>query len=88
MRLSSCCPVTGFLGFKDERMLLTVDAVWQDLGEGDLLLRYPRGNDGMEGEEGAFISCSFWLAECLARQGRIEEARPVFQLALETGNDL
>jgi GH15 family glucan-1,4-alpha-glucosidase len=81
-------PVTGFIGFKDERMIRTVDAVWQDLEEDGLLLRYPRGNDGMAGEEGAFISCSFWLAECLARQDRIEEARQVFQRALETGNDL
>ncbi len=81
-------PITGFISFKDARMLRTADAVWQDLGENGLLLRYPRGNDGRAGEEGAFIACSFWLTECLARQGRSAEARQVFQCALATGNDL
>ena len=42
--------------------------------------------DGFEGEEGVFLACSFWLAECLARQERIEEARSVFDRASSTGN--
>ncbi len=43
--------------------------------------------DGFEGEEGVFLACSFWLAECLARQGRIKEARSVFDRAVSTGNE-
>ena len=43
--------------------------------------------DGFEGEEGVFLACSFWLAECLARQGRIKEARSVFDRAASTGNE-
>jgi pentatricopeptide repeat protein len=46
------------------------------------------GNDGLEGNEGAFLACSFWLVECLARQGRPKEAHKVFKRALSTGNDL
>ena len=43
--------------------------------------------DGFEGEEGVFLACSFWLAECLARQGRIKEARSVLDRAVSTGNE-
>ena len=55
-----------------------------------LLLRYrvDQTDDGLTGEEGVFLACSFWLAECLARQGRIEEARVVFDQATATSNDL
>ena len=55
--------------------------------EDGLLRRYRADGDGMEGKEGTFLACSFWLAECLARQGRIDEARR-FSSGLITGNDL
>ena len=42
----------------------------------------------MDGKEGAFLACSFWLVECLARQARLAEAWEVFECALSTGNDL
>jgi GH15 family glucan-1,4-alpha-glucosidase len=42
----------------------------------------------LEGEEGVFLACSFWMAECLAKQHRIDEANETFQRALSTGNDL
>jgi GH15 family glucan-1,4-alpha-glucosidase len=80
-------PNVGFVDWKDERMARTTDAVWEDLGEDDLIWRY-RGDDGLEGEEGAFVACTFWLVECLARQGRTEEARKVFDRAVSTANDL
>jgi GH15 family glucan-1,4-alpha-glucosidase len=41
-----------------------------------------------DAREGVFLPCSFWLAECLAGQGRLEEAHEIFRLAVATGNDL
>jgi len=81
-------PAIGFVDYHDERMIRTVDAIRADLEEDGLLRRYPPGNDGMKAKEGGFLSCSFWLAECLAHQGRLHEAHEVFQRALSTGNDL
>jgi pentatricopeptide repeat protein len=71
-------------------MIRTVDAIRQELLQDGLLLRYrvARTDDGLKGEEGVFLACSFWLAECLAHQGRMEEAREVFDRASATGNDL
>lgn len=81
-------PDTGFVDYRDERMIRTTDAVQRELEKGGLLLRYPHGRDGIEGSEGIFCCCSFWLVECLAYQGRIELPRTIFQRALGTGNDL
>ncbi len=85
-------PTVGFVDYKDQRMLRTTDAIRHDLGEGTgeniFLRRYGADNDEMDGREGAFLPCSFWLVECLAYQGRIEEARQVFNQALTAGNDL
>lgn len=65
-----------------------MEAIQRELAEEGLLRRYAAGRDGLEGREGAFVACSFWLAECLARQGRVEEAREAFARAAATGNDL
>ncbi len=81
-------PTTGFVAYGDERMLRTTDAVMEKLTEGGILRRYPVGADGLAGREGAFVACSFWLVECLARQGRLVEAHEVFRSAIRTGNDL
>lgn len=81
-------PVFRFLDFEDERMVRTTDAVREDLMENGLLRRYPNGDDELEGREGSFLACSFWLAECLARQGRIAEAREAYFRARGTRNDL
>ena len=80
-------PQTGFVDWDDPRMVRTADAVWEELGEDDLIWRY-RVDDGLEGEEGVFLACSFWLAECLAHQGRSEEARRVFDRGVRAANDL
>ncbi len=80
-------PVIGFVDWTDERMIRTTEAIREDLEVDGLLLRY-RSPDGLKGEEGAFLSCTFWLAECLARQGRWEEARAVFDRVTSTANDL
>jgi GH15 family glucan-1,4-alpha-glucosidase len=81
-------PIVGFVDFKDERMIRTTDRIMKELAESGLLRRYPPGNDGLEGEEGVFIACTFWLAECLARQGRMSQAREFLERALSTANDL
>jgi GH15 family glucan-1,4-alpha-glucosidase len=79
-------PTYGFLPYDDERMLGTVAAI-RDALEVDGLLRRYDAHDGMP-REGAFLTCSFWLAECLAGQGRAEQARAVYDRALRTANDL
>jgi Glucoamylase and related glycosyl hydrolases len=80
-------PDVEFIPYQDERMRRTVDAVWQELDEGGLLLRY-RMQDGLHGHEGAFLACTFWLAECLARQNRKHEAKQVYERATHCANDL
>jgi GH15 family glucan-1,4-alpha-glucosidase len=83
-------PATGFLAWDDPRMLATVDAVQAGLVRNGLVLRYhsEQVDDGVPGREGAFLACTFWLAECLARSGRLEAAREVFDRAAGTSNDL
>jgi GH15 family glucan-1,4-alpha-glucosidase len=79
-------PAVGFCEWDDERMVGTADAIRERLDLGGLLRRYD-ADDGMA-PEGAFLACSFWLATCLARQGRAPEARSVFDRAAATANDL
>lgn len=83
-------PSFDFVAHEDERMVRTADAIREELDQDGLLLRYQPNKelDGLEGEEGTFLACSFWLAECLARQGRTGEARAVFDNAHATSNDL
>jgi GH15 family glucan-1,4-alpha-glucosidase len=81
-------PTVEYLAWDDERMLRTIAAVREELDAGDGLLYRYRRDDGLEGEEGAFLCCSFWLAECLARGGELSEARGVFDLAVARANDL
>jgi GH15 family glucan-1,4-alpha-glucosidase len=80
-------PVAGFVDWNDERMVRTTDAIREELDDDGLIRRY-NGRDGIGGREGAFLACSFWLAECLARQNRVVDARKVFDRALATANDL
>jgi GH15 family glucan-1,4-alpha-glucosidase len=81
-------PTVEFIEWEDERMLGTVDAIQEELGAGEGLLYRYRRKDGLEGQEGAFLCCSFWLVECLARGGRLPEARATFDRALAYANDL
>jgi GH15 family glucan-1,4-alpha-glucosidase len=68
------------------RLAATVDALRRDLGRGPLLSRYS-GEDGLRGAEGAFLCCSFWLADALARIGRPDEATALMEqlVALASG---
>ena len=64
-------PTVEFVAWDDERMLRTISAIREELDAGEGLLYRYRRDDGLEGEEGAFLCCSFWLAECLARAGEL-----------------
>jgi GH15 family glucan-1,4-alpha-glucosidase len=76
---------TGFWDRDDPRLATTVNAIREELGAGGpLLYRYT----GQQDEEGAFVACSFWLAEALAYLGRLKEADEVLEGMCEYGNDL
>ncbi|MBI5716954.1 MAG: glycoside hydrolase family 15 protein [Burkholderiales bacterium] len=80
-------PESGFVGWRDPLMLATTDAIVRELDSGGLIQRY-RTPDGIVGDEGAFVACTFWLAEGLARQGRLELARHYHANACRCANDL
>jgi GH15 family glucan-1,4-alpha-glucosidase len=77
------------MGYEDraDRLLTTVEAVRRELGHGPLLYRYT-GEDGLSGSEGFFLTCSFWLADALARCGRLEEAAETMEQLLPFANDV
>ncbi|MEU7040074.1 glycoside hydrolase family 15 protein [Streptomyces varsoviensis] len=87
-------PQMGFLPPDDKRVIGTIEAIQRELSTEDgFVLRYPTsgddaGVDGLEGDEGAFLACSFWLADDLAMIGRVDEARKLFERLLSLRNDL
>ena len=85
-------PAVGFLPATDERMRATVDTIQRELCRDGLVLRYQTagsGNvDGLPGEEGVFLACSFWLVDDLALMGRTKEARALFERLLDLRNDV
>ncbi|MBO1414056.1 glycoside hydrolase family 15 protein [Streptomyces sp. FH025] len=84
-------PQVGFLPPDDKRVIGTVEAIQRELSTEDgFVLRYPTsgGVDGLPGDEGAFLACSFWLADALALIGRVGEARELFGKLLAIRNDL
>jgi GH15 family glucan-1,4-alpha-glucosidase len=80
-------PLVRFLPPDDPRLVSTVEAIQRRLAEGELVFRY-RGDDGLPGQEGAFLICSFWLVEALARMGRHDEADAFFNRLLQRRNDV
>jgi GH15 family glucan-1,4-alpha-glucosidase len=81
-------PRVEFVDWEDERMTRTVAAIREKLDAGDGLLYRYRRRDGLKGQEGAFLCCSFWLVECLARSGDLPAAREEFDKAVACANDL
>jgi GH15 family glucan-1,4-alpha-glucosidase len=69
------------------RLAATVEALRRELGRGPMLLRYS-GEDGLRGTEGAFLCCSFWLADALARIGRLEEATGLMDDLIALASDV
>ena len=83
-------PQLGFLPATDKRVVGTIEAVQRELCVDGFVLRYrpDRTEDGLPGDEGAFLACSFWLATDLAMIGRVGEARALFERLLDLRNDL
>jgi GH15 family glucan-1,4-alpha-glucosidase len=86
-------PLVGFLPPSDPRVRGTVEAIERELLQDGFVLRYPTGPageavDGLPGREGAFLACTFWLADNYALIGRLSDARRLFQRLLELRNDV
>ena len=86
-------PLVGFLPPSDPRVLATVEAIERDLAVDGLLQRYNTddtddGLEGDEGDEGAFLLCSFWLADCLDLVGRRDDAVALYERLLALRNDV
>ena len=83
-------PAVGFLPPHDARVRGTVEAIERDLTQDGLVRRYdPQvSDDGLPGDEGVFLACSFWLADALVLLGRTEDARRLFERLLVLRNDV
>ena len=83
-RCSISCPGT------DARVTGTIDAVRSGLGRDGFVSRYSTAetDDGLAGDEGQFLACSFWLVSALAVNGRVDEARTLFERLTGLANDL
>jgi GH15 family glucan-1,4-alpha-glucosidase len=83
-------PRVGFLPPDDPRVLGTIDAVQRELMHEGFLLRYPseEGADGLPPGEGAFLPCTFWLADALCLAGRNDEAQALFDRLAGLANDV
>nr|HEX4319212.1 glycoside hydrolase family 15 protein [Kofleriaceae bacterium] len=83
-------PLVGFLPPDDPRVVGTIDAIQRELVHAGFVRRYKAGDaenvDGLPGGEGAFLACSFWLADALAMSGRRDEARVIFERLLAVRN--
>jgi GH15 family glucan-1,4-alpha-glucosidase len=80
----------ALLGYHDprsERIQGTIAAIERELREGPYVYRY-RGEDGLAGEEGAFLTCSFWLVDAYARAGRLNEANALMEQLVGLANDV
>jgi GH15 family glucan-1,4-alpha-glucosidase len=83
-------PTLGFLPPTDPRVVGTIEAIERELAVDGLLLRYRTSatDDGLPAGEGAFLACSFWLADAWVLLGRVDEARELFKRLLSLRNDL
>jgi GH15 family glucan-1,4-alpha-glucosidase len=85
-------PLMGFLPATDPRVVSTVEAIERELVDNGFVLRYRTSDtgevDGLSGREGAFLACSFWLADCLHMIGRVDDAKAMFERLLGLRNDL
>jgi alpha,alpha-trehalase len=81
-------PLVGFLPANDPRVLATIDAIEGKLTDDrGLVFRYV-SEDGLEGDEGTFLLCTFWLAQAQAMAGEVGRARETFERAIAYANDV
>ena len=80
-------PLLGFLPVDDPRVVGTVEAIRQELGRDGFVYRY-LGDDGLDGREGTFLLCTFWLVDCLVDLGRIDEAESLLRGVERAANHL
>ena len=80
--------LVGFLPAQDPRLLATIDVVERELADERGLLHRYQGDDGLEGSEGSFLLCTFWLAHALAVTGQLDRARTVLDRAAACANPL
>jgi GH15 family glucan-1,4-alpha-glucosidase len=85
-------PLVGFLPADDERVVGTVAAIERHLLHDGFVMRYSKNSrgdvDGLPGDEGAFLACSFWLADNYALSGRLDDARDLFGRLVSLCNDV
>jgi GH15 family glucan-1,4-alpha-glucosidase len=83
-------PMVGFLPAGDSRVQGTIQAIQRELTRDGLVMRYATGAgfDGLAGDEGAFLLCSFWLADALVLGGQRQEAQTLFERLLSLRNDV
>jgi GH15 family glucan-1,4-alpha-glucosidase len=83
-------PLVRFVSATDPQWLATLEEIERRLVRDCMVRRYRTDDspDGLEGEEGAFVACSFWYVECLARANRVEKAHQVFDKLLRFSNPL
>jgi GH15 family glucan-1,4-alpha-glucosidase len=81
-------PLVRFISPTDPRWQSTMKAIEEHLSEDALVYRYSSTDDGLDGQEGSFIACSFWRIECLARMGQLDKARLLFDKMLGYANHL
>ena len=79
--------LTGFLPIDDARIQGTIQGCRQQLMDHGFMRRY-RSSDSLKGTEGAFLICNFWLVECLALSGNIQDAEAVLKKSIEASNSL
>ncbi len=81
-------PIVGFLPATDPRMRSTIDAIAERLTDKHGLVYRYRATDGLAGEEGTFLLCTFWLAQAQALTGEVVQARTTFERAIAYANDV
>ncbi|HUP46653.1 MAG TPA: glycoside hydrolase family 15 protein [Thermoanaerobaculia bacterium] len=81
-------PIVGFLPADDPRMRATIETIASQLVDERGLVRRYRSDDHMDGEEGSFLLCTFWLAQALALAGELDRAKEVFERAAGHANDV
>jgi GH15 family glucan-1,4-alpha-glucosidase len=81
-------PIVGFLPADDPRIVATISATAEQLTDDRGLVYRYRSHDGLEGEEGTFLLCTFWLAQAQAMSGRVVEGRATFERAAAFANDV